>query len=100
MSGWEARYVRSAGYVRARGRTCPVITDLELPGRNRPDMSSKGADMSSQIRIELIWKTLEIQLSKDLTYGPIVVHILVINGQVLKSKTYIWLEINKIIKHA
>jgi hypothetical protein len=55
MSGWEV------GYVRDRGWTCPVITDLELPGRNRSDMSGKGADMSDQIRAELIWKTLVIR---------------------------------------
>jgi hypothetical protein len=36
----------------------------------------------------------------DLAYWPIVVHIVVIDGQVLKSKIYIWLESNKIIKHA
>jgi hypothetical protein len=63
-------------------------------------MSGKGADMSDQIRIELIWRTLAIWLSKDLAYRPIVIQILVIDGQVLKNKTYIWLEINNIIKHA
>jgi hypothetical protein len=30
MSGWEAVYVRSVGYVWARGWTCPVISDLEV----------------------------------------------------------------------
>jgi hypothetical protein len=44
MSGSEARYVW------ARGQTCQVITDLEFPGRNRLDMSGKGADMSDQFR--------------------------------------------------
>jgi hypothetical protein len=62
-------------------------------------MFGKGADMSGQIRTELIWKTLVIRLLKDLMCRPIVVHILVIDGQILKIKTYIWLEINKIIKH-
>jgi hypothetical protein len=63
-------------------------------------MSSKGTDMSGQNWLKLTWKPLENRLSKDLAYMPIVVHILVIEGQVLKIKTYIWLEINKIIKHA
>jgi hypothetical protein len=54
-------------------------------------------DMSGQIWLKLTWKPLEHRLSKDLAYRPIVVHILVIDGQVLKIKTYIWLEINKII---
>jgi hypothetical protein len=36
----------------------------------------------------------------DLVYRPIVVHIVVIDGQVLKNKADIWLESNTIIKHA
>jgi hypothetical protein len=56
--------------------------------------------MSVQFRTKLIWKSLEIQKMKDSAYSPIVVHILVIDEQVLKIKTYIWIESNKIIKHA
>jgi hypothetical protein len=56
--------------------------------------------MSSENWFKLTWKPLEDRLSKDLAYRPIIVHILVIDGQVLKIKTYIWLEISKIIKHA
>jgi hypothetical protein len=63
-------------------------------------MFGKGADMSSENWFKLTWKPLEDRLSKDLAYRPIIVHILVIDGQVLKIKTYIWLEISKIIKHA
>jgi hypothetical protein len=47
----------------------------------------QGAAMSSHFRSKLTWKTLEIFLSKDLAYRPIVVHIVVIDGQVLKIKT-------------
>jgi hypothetical protein len=38
MSGTEAKYVRLAGYVWAKGRTCPVQTDLAVPRkfRNHP----------------------------------------------------------------
>jgi hypothetical protein len=93
-------YVQSDRYVRVRGGTCPVISDLEVPDRFRRTCLTKGADMSGQIWIKLTWKPLDNQLSKDLAYRLIVVHILVIDGQVLKIKTYIWLEINKIIKHA
>jgi hypothetical protein len=56
--------------------------------------------MPDQIGSELTWKPLESRLSKDSAYMPIVVHILVIDEQVLKIKTYIWLESNKIIRHA
>jgi hypothetical protein len=34
-----------------------------------------------------------------LEYRPIVGHIYVIDGQVLKIETYIWLEIKRILKH-
>jgi hypothetical protein len=43
--------------------------------------------MSGHFEFEMTWKTLEIFLSKDLVYRPIVVHILFIDGQVLKIKS-------------
>jgi hypothetical protein len=63
-------------------------------------MSDKGGGHVRSLWAEKDLETLEIRLSKDLAYRPIVVHILVIDGQVLKNKTYIWLEINRNIKHA
>jgi hypothetical protein len=45
--------------------------------------------MSGHFGQKKIWKLYKIRLLKDLEYRPIVVHILVINGQVLKIKTYI-----------
>jgi hypothetical protein len=56
--------------------------------------------MSGQIWIKTDLEDSRKSIMKDLVYMPIVVQILVIDGQVLKIKTYIWLEINKIIKHA
>jgi hypothetical protein len=40
MSGW------GAGYVRAKGRTCPVILDLELSRALGQICSTKGVNMS------------------------------------------------------
>jgi hypothetical protein len=54
-------YVWSTRYIWARGQTYLVKTDLDLAGRNGPDMSGKEVDMSGQFRTELIWKTLEIR---------------------------------------
>jgi hypothetical protein len=34
MSGPEAGHVRSAGYVRAKGQTCLVQTDLAVPEKS------------------------------------------------------------------
>jgi hypothetical protein len=61
----------------AKGRTCPIIL-----GQN------------------WLRNLKKVQLSTYFAYRPIIVHIVVIDGQVLKNKTYIWLESNKIIKHA
>jgi hypothetical protein len=63
-------------------------------------MSGKGGGHVRSLWAEKYLETLEIRLSKDFACRSIIVHILVIVEQVLKIKTYIWLEINKIIKHA
>jgi hypothetical protein len=95
------------GYVRLGSQMCPGqepdlsddfwLRSFQGSGRICP---AKEADMSGHFGQKKIWKLYKIRLLKDLAYRPIVVHILVINGQVLKIKTYIWLESNKIIKHA
>jgi hypothetical protein len=61
---------------------------------------AKEADMSRPFGQKWIWKPYKIRLSKDLAHRLIEVHMLVIDGQVLKIKTCIWLESNKIIKCA
>jgi hypothetical protein len=50
MSGLEVEHVRLPGYVRTRGRTCLVKSDLAVSGKCWPNMSGKGADMSGHIR--------------------------------------------------
>jgi hypothetical protein len=59
MFGWGAGYVRSTGYVWARGHTCPVISDLEVSDKFGQICLAKGADMSGQIWLKLTWKPLE-----------------------------------------
>jgi hypothetical protein len=100
MSSWGAGYVWSAEYIRTKGRTCPVISDLEVPKNFGQTCPTKEADMSGQIWIKQTWNSPENQLSKDLAYRLIVVHILVIDGEVLKIKTHIGFKINMIIKDA
>jgi hypothetical protein len=100
MSSWGARYVWSAEYIRTKGRTCLVISDLEVPNFFGQTCPIKEVDMSGQIWIKQTWNSPENRLSKDLAYRLIVVHILVIDGEVLKIKTHIGFKINMIIKHA
>jgi hypothetical protein len=66
-----------------------MISDLEV-FRDQVGCPAKEADMSGHFGQKKIWKLYKIRLLKDLAYRPIVVHILVINGQVLKIKTYIY----------
>jgi hypothetical protein len=47
-------------------------------------MSGKGGGHVRSFWAEKDLETLEIQLLKDLTCRPIVIHVLVIDGQVLK----------------
>jgi hypothetical protein len=56
MSGWEAEYVQSIGYVRARGQTCPVISDLEVSSASGQICLVKGADMSGYYGQKKTWK--------------------------------------------
>jgi hypothetical protein len=56
MSGWEAEYVQSTGYVRARGQTCPVILDLEVSSASGQICLVKGADMSGYYGQKKTWK--------------------------------------------
>jgi hypothetical protein len=92
MSGWGAGYVRSIGYVWARGQTCPVILELEFSSASGRICLAKGGKHIRSFWVEKDLETLEIQLSKDLACRLIVVHILVIDGQVLKIKTIFGLK--------
>jgi hypothetical protein len=52
-------------------------------------MFGKGSGHVWSFRSEKDLETLEKSIIEILTYRPIVIHILVIDGQVLKIKTYI-----------
>jgi hypothetical protein len=77
-----------------------VKATLELPGRKKVRYVRQGSGHVRSNQDKTGLENSRNLINENLTYRPIVIHILVIDGQVLKNKTYIWFENNKIVKHA